>query len=290
VATGGFQVPRIPPVGSDLPARILQLHSHAYRNAGQLPDGTVVVVGSAQSGVQIAEELHEAGRSVILSVGHCGRMPRRYRCRDIFHWLADVRAHGGPFMVSLPTTADLGDPRLRFAGNAHMSGHRGGHDTNLRRMAVDGIRLVGHLDAVDGDRVHLAADLAANLRFADAWFDERLRRRVDTYIERAAIDAPTDDREPFDFDPPEPTELDLAAERVSAVIWATGYRLDFGWIDLPIFDAQGFPLQEHGVSTIPGLGFVGIPWMVDQGSATLFGVGSDAVGLVERLGPATTSA
>jgi len=290
VATGGFQVPNLPPAGAGLSARVLQLHSHAYRNEAALPAGAILVVGSGQSGVQIAEELHEAGRRVYLSVGHCGRVPRRYRGSDIFHWLWSLRTRGHEFGTPLPTVDQLADPRLRFACNPHLSGHRGGHDTNLRRLAAEGMSLVGRLEGADGKHVRVAPDLAANLEFADDFFDEQWRDRMDTFIERAGIDAPPDDRQRFDFEPPQVTELDLAREDISTVIWTSGYRLDFGWIDLPIFDAQGFPHHVRGVTDVAGLFFLGLPWLHDQGSATLFGVGRDAAYLAERLEASATTA
>jgi putative flavoprotein involved in K+ transport len=283
VAAGAFQVPKIPPAGAGLPGRVTQLHSHAYRNEAALPAGAVLVVGTGQSGVQIAEELHEAGRRVFLSVGRCGRVPRRYRGSDFFHWLWSLRTRGNEFGTPLPTVDKLPDPRLRFAGNPHLSGHHGGHDTNLRQFAADGMALLGHLEAGDGERIRVAPDLAANLQFADGFFDERFRELIDTFIERAGVDAPPDDRQPFNFDPPEVAELDLAGEGISTVIWTSGYRLDFSWIDLPILDDQGSPRQVRGVTEVPGLFFLGLPWMVDQGSATLFGVGRDGAYVAEQM-------
>ena len=283
VATGGFHVPKIPAVSAQLPDRIIQLHSHAYRNAAALPDGAVLVVGSGQSGVQIAEELQAAGRRVLLSVGHCGGVPRRYRGRDVFHWLWGMRARGAEYGVPLPTVEQLASPALRFACNPHLSGHHGGHDTNLRRMARDGITLVGRIERVASERLELAPDLAANLAFADGFFDERFRGPIDTFIERSGAEAGPDDREPVTFEPEEIRELDLDATGISTVIWTTGYGLDFGWIDLPILDELGVPLQERGVSPVPGLYFLGLPWLRDQGSATLFGVGRDGADLFERM-------
>lgn len=282
VAAGGFHAPRIPPAGAHLPARIAQVHSHEYRNEGQLPPGGVLVVGSGQSGVQLTEELHAAGRAVTLAVGRAGRFPRRYRGHDIFRWLAGLALVGGARGTGLPTVDSLPDPRLRFAGNPHLSGHGGGHETNLRRFAADGIRLVGHLDGVDGEQVRFAPDLAADLRFADGFFDERFRGLIDTFIERAGIDAPPDDREPFDFEPPAIAELDLAEEGIGTVLWTSGYRLDYRWIEWPIFDEQEAPRHVRGVTEVPGLTFLGLPWQLDQASATLFGVGRDAEYLAER--------
>ncbi len=289
VATGGFHMPRIPAAADRIAARVTQMHSHAYRNEAALPAGAVLVVGSGQTGVQLAEELHDAGRRVFLSVGHCGRVPRRYRGSDIFHWLWSLRSRGGEFGTPLPTVDQLPDPRLRFACNPHLSGHGGGHDTNLRRFAAEGMTLVGRFDDADGERVRTASDLPANLQFADAFFDLQLRPRIDLFIERAGIEAPPDDRRPFDFEPPEIADLDLAAEGISTVIWTSGYRLDYGWIDLPIFDEGGSPRHVRGVTEVPGLFFLGLPWQVDQGSATLFGVNRDAAGLAERMSGSTTA-
>jgi putative flavoprotein involved in K+ transport len=282
VATGGSRVPKVPALAADLPSRVVQLHSHAYRSEATLPSGGVLVVGSGQSGVQIAEELHAAGRRVTLSVGRCGRVPRRYRGRDILWWLVQLATRGAEYGVPIPTVDTLPDPRLRFAGVPHLSGRDGGHETNLRRFAVQGIRLVGHLEEADGERVRFAPDLSENLRLADDFFDERLRKAIDTFIEGAGIDAPPDDRQPFAFEPPDVPELDLTAEEVATVIWATGYQLDFGWIDLPIFDDQGAPRHTRGVTEVEGLSFLGLPWQLDEASTSFFGAGRDAQHLADQ--------
>jgi putative flavoprotein involved in K+ transport len=284
VATGGFQVPRISPAAEGLGARVRQVHAHEYRSEAALPPGAVLLVGTGQTGVQLAEELHQAGRRVFVSVGRCGRAPRRYRGRDTFHWLAGVKVRGHEYGTSLPTVETLPDPRLRFACNPHLSGHRGGHDTNLRQFATEGMTLVGRFEAADGERVRLAADLNANLDFADRFFEERLKPIFDTYIERSGTQAEPDDRPPaLGREVPEVTELDLAAEGISTILWTSGYRLDYGWIDLPIFEPNGVPRQVDGLAEVPGLAFVGLPWMRDMASATLFGVGRDAAIVADRL-------
>lgn len=284
VATGAYHVPRIPPIASSLPATITHLHSHTYRSDSSLPPGGVLVVGSGQSGVQIAEELVEAGRQVYLSVGSAPRMPRRYRGRDIFRWLAEVARHGPEVGVSLPTVDTLPDPRIRMAANPHLSGHHGGHETNLREMAANGITLLGHVTGIDATRVRLAPDLSMNLARADAFFGERFQPMIERFISLAGIDAPPDDRVPYDFEPPELDELDLRAAGISTVIWTTGYRLDYGWIDLPIFDEQGFPRHRRGVTDVPGLYFLGLLWQHTQASATLLGPTLDAPQILEAMG------
>ncbi len=275
VASGAFHIPRIPASATFGPA-IHQLHAHDYRNELALPPGGVLVVGSGQTGVQLAEELHAAGRSVTLSVGHCGRMPRRYRGRDSFWWLHQIVLHGDDVGVVLPTVGAMPDPRARLACNPHLSGHGGGHDTNLRRFAAEGMRLVGRFEGADGERARFAADLGANLAYADGFFDERFRSVYDTFIERAGLDAPPDDRSTFAHEVPEVTELDLRAEGISTVLWTTGYAPDYAWLDLPVLDDLGLPRHVRGVSEVPGLSFIGLLWQHDQTSANLVGVAADA--------------
>jgi putative flavoprotein involved in K+ transport len=282
VATGAFHTPKIPTAAAGFAPRLHQMHAHDYRNPGSLPPGGVLLVGSGQTGVQLAEELQEAGRDVTLSVGHCGRAPRRYRGRDFFWWLRQLVQRGPELGTPLPTVDMLPDPRVRFACNPHLSGHGGGHDTNLRRFAANGIRLVGRFESADGEHVRFAEDLSANLRFADEFFDQRFLKLFDTFAERAGVDAPPDDREPFDFEPPEVTELDLAAAGITTVLWTTGYAPDYGWLDLPVLGDFGLPRQVRGVSDVPGLTFLGLLWQHNQASANLAGVASDAAYLASR--------
>ena len=282
VAGGPFQVPRIPDVAEGFGPSIRQLHSHDYRNPEALPPGGVLLVGSGQSGVQLAEELRAAGRAVTISVGHCGRAPRRYRDHDMFWWLRALATRGEAVGTPLPTVDKLPDPRARFGCNPHLSGHGGGHDTNLRRMAFEGVRLVGRFSGADGTRASFAPDLETNLRYADTWFDERIKGLCDAFAERIGAGLPADEMEQFAFDPPEVAELDLAAEGIGTVLWTSGYRPAFGWIDLPILDDVGMPRQHRGISEIPGLTFIGLPWMHDMGSANLVGLARDAEVLAAR--------
>jgi putative flavoprotein involved in K+ transport len=284
VAAGSFHTPRLPPQSAALPERLVQIHSSAYRNEGSLPAGAVLVVGTGQSGVQLAEELHEAGRHVILSVGSAGRVPRRYRGRDIFRWLAGLAVHGDEMGVTLPPREELPDPRLRFAGNPHMSGHGGGHDTNLRQFAAEGMTLIGRIDGVNGENLAIAPDLTTNLALADDFFDLRFRELAEAFIAASGLDLPPDDRVPYVFEPPVLRELDLAANHVNSVLWTTGFRPRFDWIDLPIFDEAGYPNQSRGVTEVPGLYFLGLLWQHNQGSATLFGVNEDAHHLARQMG------
>jgi putative flavoprotein involved in K+ transport len=283
-AVGSFHAPRLPDIAAALPKRLTQLHSHDYRSQGDLPEGAVLVVGSGQSGVQLAEELSDAGREVYLSVGTAGRAPRRYRGNDTFRWLVSLASKGYELGVGMPTVDTLPDPRLRLAGNPHLSGHHGGHDTNLRQMAAGGMHLLGRIDDVDGERLVLRQDLAANLRWADEFFDTRFKELADRFIERAGIDAPPDDRVPFEFEPPQPAELDLGRAGIGTVLWTTGYQRAYPWLDLPIIDELGFPRQRRGVTEVPGLYFLGLLWQHNQGSATLFGPAVDGAYLADHMG------
>jgi putative flavoprotein involved in K+ transport len=283
VAAGPFQVPHRPPIAAAIDRSIAQVHVQDYRNPGALPPGGILLVGSGQSGVQLAEELMAAGRTVTMAVGHCGRVPRRYLDRDIFWWLRQLGTRGPSVGVGLPSAAGLPDPRLRFACNPQASGHGEPHDTNLRAMARDGLRLVGRLEMAEGTRLRFAADLAANLQFADAFFGDRLRTVCDTFAERIGLDLPPDEPAQVAYESPEVVELDLAAEGIATVLWTSGYRPEFGWIHADVLDEWGLPRQDHGLTDVPGLAFIGTPWMVDMGSANLVAVERDATTLVDRL-------
>lgn len=292
VTTGFFHTPKVPTFAGRIAPGILQVPSSAYRNPGALPPGAVLVVGSAQSGCQIAEELHEAGREVYLCVSRAPREPRRYRGRDINHWIECMGGFDRTF-------ADPADPVERYRANPHCSGKNGGHAINLRALAARGITLMGRVTDADGDRLRFAPDLAANVAAADRASRE-LMRAVDDHIAAAGLDAPAPDAANTDDgdgagapDPAEIAELDLAARGVSTIVWATGFACDFSWIDLPILDRRGYPVQDRGVTPHPGLYFCGLHWMHCLKSGLLFGVGDGArhvarhlLGRGRRAGPA----
>ena len=283
VATSTYQHPHVPAVSARLPARLAQLTPHDYKHPGMLPPGAVLVAGSGQTGCQIAEELHEAGREVLLCVGRAGRLPRRYRGRDCLEWQRD--------MGYLDRTPEmLESPAARFRGDPHLTGRNGGYTLSLHDFHRRGIRLLGRLVGCEGERASLDAGLHAELRFADG-FCERIVEQFERHIAERGIDAPEPTAAELAGGPPHSGELpdivrevDLAAANVAAVVWATGYRYDFSWVEAPVLDPAGYPRAPGGVSACPGLYFVGLNWMTWRKSGILYGVGDDARNVAEHLG------
>ncbi|MCU0522794.1 MAG: NAD(P)-binding domain-containing protein [Anaerolineae bacterium] len=254
VATGYFQAPKIPSFSAELPTTITQMHSGAYRNPESLPAGEVLVVGSGQSGSQIAEELYLSGRKVYLSVGGSGRGPRRYRGKDIFEWLH--------LTGLLDRTVDqLPSPKARFVGSTQATGRDGGRTLNLHRFARDGVVLLGHLQSARGNWVRFASDLKDSLAATDR-SEIELVEFIDRYIAEAGLDAPLEQLPTLrdGYEAEDITELDLKAAGIATIIWAAGYRFDFSLVKLPILDDDGLPIQKRGVTK----------------SGLLFGVGEDA--------------
>ena len=275
VATATYQSPRVPVQGAGLPASVDQVHAAHYRNPAQLATGAVLVVGSAQSGCQIAEELRGAGRTVYLATSSAGRLPRRYRGRDANEWQDR--------MGLLDRTPDMLDsPAARFRGDPHLTGTRGGRTLNLHAFAASGIRLLGKFAQAEGDVLRFNDDLAGNLRAADD-FAARFCASVDEYVTRTGIAAPPADASNSDFGGPQtgvapvaPRQVSLRESGISTVVWATGFRFDFSWIEAPCLDAFGYPEQARGVSAVPGLFFLGLNWMHKRKSGIIYGVGDDA--------------
>ena len=280
MATGLFQQPKIPPFSADLSARITQLPSGQYRNPQALPPGAVLVVGSAQSGCQIAEELYQSGRKVYLCVGSAGRVPRRYRGKDVFEWML-LSGFLDQMVDKLPS------PRAKFAGNPHVTGRDGGRTLNLHQFARDGMVLLGHLQGAREGTIWLADDLKANLAKADQVAAE-IVELIDSYIAQTGLHAPPENLPKLrdGYDAEEITELSLQSADITTIIWAIGYRFDFSLVKLPIFDSDGYPVQKRGVTNYPGLFFVGLPWLHKQKSGLLFGVGEDADFLASAIATA----
>jgi putative flavoprotein involved in K+ transport len=276
LATGMYQKLKTPAFASEMSADILQIPSDAYRNPQALPPGAVLVVGSAQSGCQIAEELNDAGRKVFLSTSSAGRMPRRYRGKDGYEWLKLI----GFFDR---TVAMLNSPRDRVFGSPHCTGKGGGHDINLHKFCRDGIRLLGHVRGYEDGKLLLAPDLKENLAKSDA-FTANLFTMIDHYIQSNAIKIPLEQQVVLDdgYRMPEAQALDLSSEGVSAIIWATGYSFE-SLLNLPLVDPYGYPIANRGVTNYPGLYFLGMPWMNMMKSGFLMGIGDAAQYLAEVI-------
>ncbi|WP_176560056.1 NAD(P)-binding domain-containing protein [Brevibacillus dissolubilis] len=280
IATGAFQQPKIPYLSEAITKQVQQIHSSHYQNPNKLPAGNVLVIGTGQSGSQIAKELHEAGRNVFLAVSSCGRCPRTYRGKDGIWWFNQMGLY--------ERTPDmLPSAKARTACTPHTSGRNGGEEINLRQFARDGIKLVGRFQDAAGTRIVFADDLQDNLDKADqfAW---TIMKRVDDYVQKHGLDVPEDDLMQRDqelaTDEIETVRaLDLIEEGITTIIWATGYKPDYSWIDVPVFDHKGFPVHERGVTGSPGLYFVGLPWLHKQKSPLIIGVGPDAEYIAERM-------
>lgn len=266
-ATGPYQ--RGIRATNGLDPSIVQLNTDEFRNAALLPDGGVLVIGSGQSGCQVAQDLLEAGRPVWLATGSCGWIPRRLRGKDNVFW----REQMGMFE---DTIEQLG-AALRRACPPIQTGVDGGQDINLTTMRRAGATLTGRFRGADGKTVYLADDLQQNATGSDK-AAVGLIDRLDKFIRDTGIDAPDDlPIEPAGDFAGAPTELDLADLNISSVIWATGFRLDYSWIDLDLnLTAEGYPEQSHGVSPHEGLYFMGLQLMHTRKSGLIFGVGSDA--------------
>ena len=270
IASGAHVRPRVPDEAGSLPRDPLQMHSADYRNPATLPPGAVLVVGAGQSGCQIAEDLLDAGRTVYLATCRVGRMPRRYRGRDMVVWMHDCgMADARP--------EDLADPSVRFRGQPQIGP---GHTISLQSLSARGAVLLGRLSGAEGGRLLFADDLAGNLGFADDASAD-VKRRIDAHIAGVGLDAPAAEPDPAETiasrlpDPPIPS-LDPSAEGISTVIWGTGFDGDFGWLCLPgALDTHGRPAHARGVTACPGIYFTGLPWLSARKSALVTGVEHD---------------
>ena len=277
IATGLYQSPKIPPFSMEVPPPILQLHSMEYKNPSSLPEGAVLVVGTGQSGAQIAQELYQSGRKVYLSIGSAGRVPRRYRGKDINDWFTRI----GMFDTKVEELKSAAD---KFHPHPQISGKNGGQSLNLHQFARDGVILLGHVrDAREGKLI-LTPDLKETLAKVDQ-FETNALKMVDDYIARTGLDAPTETIPQLrdGYSQEVITELDLKDSGIATVLWATGYTFDFSLVKLPVVDADGYPIQKRGVTEYEGLYFLGMPWIYSRRSGILFGVGDDAAYLAAHI-------
>ena len=277
IATGLFQRPKVSPFSAEFPAEVLQISASDYRRPDALPPGAVLVVGSGQSGCQIAEELNDSGRKVYLSVGKAGRLPRRYRGRDGFEWLDIIG------FISR-TTEMLPSPAARFGPNPHLTGKNGGHTINLNQFYKDGIGLLGHLGGIQDGILQITPDLFESLAKADKFEKDILEKIDKTILKQGFSDPPEELPVLVDgFSSPILSTLDIKDAGITAVIWACGFAFDFGMVKFPVFDDFGFPVTQRGKTRFPGLFFLGMPWLYQQRSGLLLGVGDDAACVADEI-------
>jgi putative flavoprotein involved in K+ transport len=275
VATGPFQRPMIPAVSHDVSPSVLQTDPTRYRCPTELPDGAVLVVGSGASGCQIADELLHAGRRVYLSVSRHRRAPRRFRGKDIYWWLETM----GRFVQTIDSFSGR-----QWPPSTVVTGVNGGYDVNVRQLATDGVRVLGRVVGASGGKLAIEANANEILDQADQAYDDFLlaaRHLALTKVQEQLAEEHSADSTRAAVD--EVDAINLAAENVNTVIWATGYTYDFDWVNVAVFDQRGRPAQQRGVTQRPGLYFLGLHWMHTFKSGLFSGVGADAEYLAEYI-------
>ncbi len=283
VATGGYHHGRIPRIAERFSPEITQVHSCDYKSPDTLPPGAVLVVGSGQSGCQIAEDLHLAGRQVHLCVGSAPRTARRYRGRDVVDWLHDMGYYNKP-VHEHPLKE-----RVRAKANHYVTGRDGGRDIDLRKFATEGMQLHGRLKEVLGTKLIFANDLKKNLDHADE-VAASIKATIDKYILSMGLVAPAEEPyQPLWQPEAEVMELDYAAAGITSIVWSVGFGADYTWLEVPVFDGKGYPSHQRGVTSAPGLYFLGLPWQYTWGSGRFSGVAQDARYLASYIEARNTS-
>jgi len=283
VASGGYHKPVVPRMAERLPASITQYHSAQYRNPAQLPEGAVLVVGCGQSGSQIAEDLHLAGRKVYLATGNAPRCARFYRGKDVVDWLAEMNYY------DMPVTEHPLREGVRDNTNHYVTGRDGGRDIDLRRFALEGMELYGLMTGLENSDLQFQANLREHLDHADG-VHNRINSSIDKFITARSIDAPTEAHYVPVWEPREErTTLRLADSGITSVVWCIGFLPDFAWIDAPVFNGRGEPVHLRGVTGQSGLYFLGLPWLHTWGSGRFSGVARDADYLAEQIAAKSAS-
>jgi putative flavoprotein involved in K+ transport len=281
IASGCQNRPKVPKVCSEIPASILQVHSGDYKRPDALPDGAVLIAGSGQSGVQIAEDLLEAGRKVYLATSKVGRVFRGLRGRDLLEWAVEIGFYD-------QAIGDLEDPRMAYMAQPQVSGTRGGHTVSLQGLEKMGATLLGRLQGCTDGKLQFADNLAENIIFADE-VSAKFRGMIEGYIAKQGIDAPSAEEDEADLPDPQPqdrkppAELDPEEANITSLIWCTGFGGDFDWIDDIELDKKGVPVHENGVSSRQGLYFCGFPWLSKRKSGLVLGITEDAAYIAGRL-------
>ena len=281
IASGSMSRARMPLLAQKLPGDVNSLTAGTFRNAGELPDGAVLIVGSAQSGCQIAEDLVGAGRRVYLCTSRVGRIPRTYRGRDILAWWRDM----GFWDVGVE---DLEDPAMQYAALPQVSGTDGGHTVSFQSLAREGVTLLGRLLDLDGYAMKLQPNLMESIHFADEK-SSAFKDAIDVFIQREGITAP-----PPESDPGEPSlpdlsgsdlldRLELREAGITSVIWCTGFDANWDWLKAGSFDHHGQPVHKHGIGSMSGLYCLGFPWLSKRKSGTIYGIAEDASRIAKHI-------
>lgn len=277
IAAGSYHITKVPKMAERLPKNIVQLHSSEYKNPQLLPNKDVLVVGTGQSGCQIAEDLHLAGKKVHLCVGSAPRSPRMYRGKDAVDWLDQM----GYYDLSIDEHPQK--EKVRTNANHYLTGRDGGREIDLRKFAMEGMQLYGALKNISGGNLEFRDNLKQNLAKADA-VAESIKKSIDGFIEKNQIQAPTEPAYEPVWEPEEEVlTLNYEKANIGAVVWCTGYQSDFSWIEIPVFDGKGYPGHERGVTGVRGLYFLGLPWLYTWGSGRFSGIARDASYLADYI-------
>ena len=273
VATGGYQRAYRPPNATQLSDAVNELLAEEYSCPDALEPGGVLIVGSGQTGCQLAEELHETGRKVFLSCGRTPWAPRRIGGRDLVWWIVETDWWQRKL-------SDLPSPAGRLVSNPVTTGHGGGRDLHLRTLHAMGVELLGRYAGSEDGKVHFGDDLVQSVDAGDS-MSGVFKKRIDALCEKRGITSTWD--MPPAFRVRSRAELDLEREGVKTVVWTTGFRPDYGWVHFPVFDDMGFPVQVDGRSSAPGLYFMGVHFQRKAQSAVLYGVGEDAEVVAQHI-------
>jgi len=278
VAAGGYHTPIYPKLSETLPENVLVIHSEQYFYVDQLPEGNVLVVGSGQSGAQIAEDIHLAGKKVYLSTGDAPRCARFYRGKDVVTWLFEM----GYYETTVKDHRY--SEEVRNSTNHYVTGRDGGRDIDLRKFALEGMQLLGRFDDFQNGQLVFRPDLNQNLDMADATYN-RINASIDDYIAKNNVttDEPASVYQPLWIPEQEITHIDLAAENITSIIWCIGFRPDYSWIDLDIFQSNGYPMHDRGITVDSDVCFIGLPWLNTWGSGRFMDVGKDAKYIVDHI-------
>jgi len=269
IASGSYPLPIIPRMAEKIPTNIQQLHSEEYKNANQLSDGAVLVVGSGQSGAQIAEDLHLAGRKVFLATGDSPRCARFYRGKDVVEWLNDMDYY------KMPVEKHPLREGVRDNSNHYVTGRDGGRDIDLRQFALQGMELFGILNDFSDGQFCFTPNLTSNLENADKTYNN-INKKIDAFIEKNNLTAPEAEAYKAVWKPTEEREkLCLSKSGITSIIWCIGFQPNFKWINIPIFNGAGYPQHKRGITPEKGLYFVGLPWLHTWGSARFSGIAKD---------------